>query len=402
MPTTNKWLDVPITGRDTTMNGKVVMYNLDVLDLPSWVWKNPIESVVFGEYTKWCSNLTWYPFNIIHYNPNPSSRKHLSVGGVESNDIYCRDILPIEADFGYFLGSYHYPIATSFTDYEPYTRLQLWLPFYGLADIKIAEVQGKYIQIRLYIDFATGQAQYVIGVNPNNVTCSTEPFLRRSVNGTTYAVDDTNTRIIGTYVFNIGYDIPITSSGMADTLRNISMATLKGAATIGASAIASATGADKVTSVRQDHTERTVMSRGDKGRLRQQAKISTDTASKTTQDYAGYARQRRISTASETATAVLEGMAMNPQVDKCTSSILNSATCRSVMVIKRKVVPTVDRTSVGYLRFYGAPLGQVKTLGDLTGYTEVSEIHFEGEGFSQATAREIAMLEQAFSDGVIL
>ena len=48
MPTTNKWLDVPITGRDTTMNGKVVMYNLDVLDLPNWVWKNPVESVVFG------------------------------------------------------------------------------------------------------------------------------------------------------------------------------------------------------------------------------------------------------------------------------------------------------------------------------------------------------------------
>ena len=402
MPTTNKWLDVPITGRDTTMNGKVVMYNLDVLDLPSWVWKNPIESVLFGEYTKWCSSLTWYPFNIIHYNPNPNSRKHLSVGGVESNDIYCRDVLPIETDFGYFLGSYHYPTATSFTDYEPYTRLQLWLPFYGLADIKIAEVQGKYIQIRLYIDFATGQAQYVIGVNPNNVTCSTEPFLRRSVNGTTYAVDDTNTRIIGTYVFNIGYDIPITSSGMADTLRNISMATLKGAATIGASAIASATGADIVKSKSSEHQVTKVDTMNQSGRGRKTATIDRTTTGRSETNYSGYSRRERISTATQTATAVLEGMAMNPSVDKCTSSILNSATCRSVMVIKRKVVPTVDRTSVGYLRFYGAPLGQVKTLGDLTGYTEVSEIHFEGEGFSQATAREIAMLEQAFSDGVIL
>lgn len=402
MPTTNKWLDVPITGRDTTMNGKVVMYNLDVLDLPNWVWKNPVESVVFGEYTKWCSSLTWYPFNIIHYNPNPNSRKHLSVGGVESTDIYCRDVLPIEADFGYFLGSYHYPEATSFTDYEPYTRLQLWLPFYGLADLKIAEVQGKYIQIRLYIDFATGQAQYVIGVNPNNVTCSTEPFLRRTVNGTTYAVDDTNTRIIGTYVFNIGYDIPITSSGMANTLRNISMATLKGAATIGASAIASATGADKVRSSRNEYEHTLINSQNTSGRGRKTATVERNQHTDQVTNYSGYARQKRISTASETAVAVLEGMAMNPQVDKCTSSILNSATCRSVMVIKRKVVPTVDRTSVGYLRFYGAPLGQIKTLGDLTGYTEVSEIHFEGEGFSQATAKEISMLEQAFSDGVIL
>lgn len=402
MPTNNKWLDVPITGRDTTMNGKVVMYNLDVLDLPNWVWKNPVESVVFGEYTKWCSSLTWYPFNIIHYNPNPNSRKHLSVGGVESNGIYCRDVLPIEADFGYFLGSYHYPEATSFTDYEPYTRLQLWLPFYGLADLKIAEVQGKYIQIRLYIDFATGQAQYVIGVNPNNVTCSTKPFLRRAVNGTTYAVDDTNTRIIGTYVFNIGYDIPITSSGMANTLRNISMATLKGAATIGASAIASATGADKVRSSRNEYEHTLINSQNTSGRGRKTATIERNQHTDQVTNYSGYARQKRISTASETAVAVLEGMAMNPQVDKCTSSILNSATCRSVMVIKRKVVPTVDRTSVGYLRFYGAPLGQIKTLGDLTGYTEVSEIHFEGEGFSQATAKEISMLEQAFSDGVIL
>lgn len=402
MPTTNKWLDVPITGRDTTMNGKVVMYNLDVLDLPNWVWKNPVESVVFGEYTKWCSSLTWYPFNIIHYNPNPNSRKHLSVGGVESTDIYCRDVLPIEADFGYFLGSYHYPEATSFTDYEPYTRLQLWLPFYGLADLKIAEVQGKYIQIRLYIDFATGQAQYVIGVNPNNVTCSTEPFLRRKVNGTTYAVDDTNTRIIGTYVFNIGYDIPITSSGMANTLRNISMATLKGAATIGASAVASATGADKVRSSRNEYEHTLINSQNTSGRGRKTATVERNQHTDQVTNYSGYARQKRISTASETAVAVLEGMAMNPQVDKCTSSILNSATCRSVMVIKRKVVPTVDRTSIEYLRFYGAPLGQVKTLGDLTGYTEVSEIHFEGEGFSQATAKEISMLEQAFSDGVIL
>ena len=391
MPSSQKWVKTPKIGQETSMNSKVVMSFSQVNTLYQWLLVPPVSSLILGDYTKWCSSLTFYPFDV----PSDSEGTwKLSVGGQTKTGINCSGTVNVKAYLGFTLGETLYPAAVDFTDYEPYVKLQLWLPFYGFCDLKVAEVQGKYIQFRLYIDFNTGQAQYIVGVNASSVSSPNAPYL--------LGTDDTNTRILGTYVFQLGVDIPFTQAGTADMLRNASLAAIKGAATIGASAIASASGADIVKSTNTQHQVTKIESMNKSGRGRKTATVDKTTTDTRTTDYGNYAKQRRISTAAQTGADVLANMHLNVQCDKSNNSVVNSATCPSVVLIKRKVQPTVDRLSSNYLKFYGAPLGQVKTLGDLTGYTEVSEIHFEGEGFSQATAREIAMLEQAFSDGVIL
>ena len=68
MATDNKWIRAQTTGYDTSMNGKVVMTPTQVNNLWKWVMENPISSAVFGDYTKWCSSLMFFPFNIFLIN----------------------------------------------------------------------------------------------------------------------------------------------------------------------------------------------------------------------------------------------------------------------------------------------------------------------------------------------
>ena len=52
MPSSEKWLRPKIVGDTTTMNGEVVMSRAEVNNLYEWVLNKPIESAIFGDYTK--------------------------------------------------------------------------------------------------------------------------------------------------------------------------------------------------------------------------------------------------------------------------------------------------------------------------------------------------------------
>ena len=384
MATDNKWIKAQTTGYDTSMNGKVVMTPTQVNTLWKWVMENPISSAIFGDYTKWCSSLMFFPFNI---SPDVTANYKLSVMGVQSDEITCKGLIPSNAIFGYTLGEYLYPLPTKYLDYEPYTKLEVYLPFYGLINLKISDVAGKYIQFRLFVDYNSGVAQYVVGVNEASVSSPNAPYWINT--------DDTNTRIIGTYVFNLGYNIPITSTGMAETIRNISLAVIKGTGNIASSYIV-----DKLTPNTTTNASTTTFTRRNP-KTGRQVTMGTKQEVETRERY-DYGTNQRVGTAFNTATSVLEGLSLSPVVDKANNNIINSSTCMSVVIIKKQVVPTIDITSSEYRKLYGLPLGEFKLLSTITGYTEISSIHLEGEGFNEATHRELAMISELLNGGIIL
>ena len=74
--------------------------------------------------------------------------------------------------------------------------------------------------------------------------------------------------------------------------------------------------------------------------------------------------------------------------------------CESVKVIIYR--PKMQDVDADYNHLYGKPLGEVRTLSELSGYTEIGEVHIDGEDFASATETEMAMLQEALLNGVIL
>lgn len=380
-----KWLKLPNVGETTTMNSKVVMTNSQINNLWKWAIESPISSMIVGDYTRWCSSLMFYPYKFKENTTNYS----LVVGGVSDEDIQCKgDIYGLDY-LGYYLGQYYYPVVDSFLSYEPYTKLQVWLPFYGYIDLKIADVQGKYIQFRLFVDYCSGSAQYTVGVNENSVECKNPPYMS--------AVDDTNTRIIGTYNFQLGYVIPITSTGWAEAFRNTALVALKTTAGLASSLLSEGAGLTKITSKSNTvYTKRNPKT----GR---QITARTKTV-ETTKDFSNFESSKRISTTIDSVPNILGAMNISPSIDKSNNSVINSTTCNSIVIITKKVKPALQNyeNNSTYNHLLGKPLGEVGLLSQYSGYTECSKVHFENNNFSLATQEEMGMLESIFSNGVIL
>ena len=385
----------------TVQNSKVVMSGSDVNRLYLWLLKPPLNSLIFGDYTKWCSSLMAYPFPIQYHGVNLHGANYLlSVQSVQRADTEtggctCRGLLGSYPEFGYTLGEYKVEKFTSFLDYEPYSKYQLWLPYYGYVELKSQYIENKYLEVRLYVDFNTGRAQYVIGVNDNSVSIPIPPYLS--------GVDDSATRIIGTYNFQIGYEIPLGASGMADMLRNMAVAGVVGTAQLVASAYGSAAGLDKSVTTKTDNTYKVVKRKNSKtGRDRIFSKTSVNRTSTTERDLSNFSTQHRISTAVQTAGDILSAMHITPSLDRVDNSQLNVATCQNVVFIHRKPIIVTDIYSAAYRHLNGSPLCEITPLTNITGYTELSDIHLEGDGFGQITDEEKVRLDSELSNGIIL
>ena len=226
-----EWLNTrAVSGRESLMN---VQYALDytwVRDLVELAMNPPVTTYILGDYTKWCSSLTFYPFDFggLSAGTPATGIRYLDIAGTKTN-VRC-DIVKYKD--GMYLGEYYVKDNNSFTDYEPYTLLDVYLPYFGFINIPIKEVIGKYIQFNLIVDFYTGQAQYLIGVNNNSVKVK-KGYPENSPDRTHY--DDSDTRIIMQKVFQLGVNIPLTQTGMAETMRNIVMSAVKGVVSVASS-----------------------------------------------------------------------------------------------------------------------------------------------------------------------
>ena len=377
----NKWINnAPRT--ETTFN-TVCCFNSQISELATSISaSNIITNSITGDYSKWLSNIICYPFK----TTLKGTTGKFYYGSTDTN-IDCVAMIS-QTDYyehGFTLGQYYYSATyNDFRDFEPYTQLEVYLPYYGFVEVKIADVIGKYIQFRLFVDFKTGQAQYLIGVSNNSITSRDAPFRNET--------DDSIIRTLSTHTFQIGVNIPIGTTGMAETVRNIAMGVVKGSANIGASYVVEKGGLSKTTSV-----EKTVTTVRNPQTGRQVTSRTRTTTTDT--DRSNYRKAERVNEAFDTAAECLQNLSLRPQSDKSNNCALGGISY-SVQIVKRSAKFITAGTD--YNKLYGKPLGDIRQLSTLTGYTEISAIHLEGVGFGTATQKELAMLEQILSDGIIL
>lgn len=373
---------------ESTMNSKVVFDLSGANDLGNVINSITLASVLYGDWTEFTSSFMFYPIII---DVDRTATNHFVTSGVEFKNIATKGLMTSYASLGAFtLGEYFYPSAKSFLDFEPYTKLEIYLPYYGFTQLKIADVQGKYIQFRLNIDWSSGQAIYTISCSDSAVNDNTN--LPYASAGSAYK----NCRVLTTLVFQLGYSIPITTANFNDTIRNIATMAVKGGV-----AIATSFAAEGLPSSSSQTTTKTVNTSRNPKTGRQVTKSTKQkTSERETYSYDHYSR---INTAVNTSATILSHLNAHGSSDKPNNCCLNGGVGKSVVIIKTSAIPTFDiESNADYKHLVGLPNGTVGRLGDYSGYTSVSNVHLEGVGFSGATVNEMSMLESVLTQGVIL
>lgn len=297
----------------------------------------------------------------------------------------CAEVKPT----GYYnLGEFFYE-ADDYTDFSTYTSMQVFLPYYGFVDVNPDDVANKYIRFRVSIDYTTGIATYYIAVS--SVPTTLPDFS---------ASDNTDIeRIITTVTCNVGIDIPFTATNANETARNAILSTISTGLSIAASlytgipiagTTAYSTQEVKTTQTRNAQTGRLVTA---------WKETNTFERKYTERDQ----RQYIGSTVSGVINDTIQTLGkLRYRAETSTNlgsqNLINASTSIRIIIKKAKVVPQ----STQFNHLFGKPLGETRLLSTLSGYTKISNIHFDSTLLSTATEEEKAMLKEACLQGIYL
>ena len=363
---------------DNTFRGIRILSQTGVTELASIILKPDVLQSFFSKPDDWLSRLLYFPYNI----PNRIEKqtKKLQIGTYSTNiDVYDIDYASDIYEMGELLIEPHF---NNFADYDGYSKMEVWLPFLGTVDISLNDVIGKYLKFRLGVDYTSGQGTWYICVG-DNPTNATSVFVNVS------GVDD---RILSTHTCQIAMEIPIGTTNTANVYRNLIMGAVKGVSTALSSYAISRLGASGGKAITKEVKTRLNQKTGNK--------LITDRTQETKYDSSNYQYGKSIESCFDYATDSLNNMHISASTDRSNNPTTMINTCKSIKVIR--YYPKLITTDENYGKLYGYPLGQTKVLSTLSGYTEISNIHIEGEGFKSATQKEILMLKEALSDGIIL
>lgn len=323
-----------------------------VVNLANYIISPGILESIFTNPEMWLSSLMWYPFDVNQGNTTVSV-EYLQIGSTkvgennENERIEIEDINPYVSTFFTVGEFYCEPYFNNFADYNGYTKIEIYLPFYGFVEIMPNDVMGKYIQFRLGLDYNTGSATYYIGVSDSSIASGSVPPISTE--------DESTVRIISTYTFQLGVQLPLGSTNTAEVYRNIILGTVKSA---GSAVSLYAAGTEMATSA-----------------------VSTPLIFGSALDS-------------------LSAMHLSVRSGVSNNSLANLRGSLSVQVIIYR--PRLKTVGADYNHLYGRPLGVDIPISSLEGYTEMSRMHLEGDMFGTCTATEYNMIERAFSQGVLL
>lgn len=118
------------------------MWNSDLFDLDTYrkLYANPMECIL--------------GLSVVPVDPGTSGTRPVTVGNITtgvSMDIAATEHVVVEC------GSVpikHY--SGSALDYEPYTKIQIYLPFVGFRDLPVDEVMGGSVEVEYHVDILSG------------------------------------------------------------------------------------------------------------------------------------------------------------------------------------------------------------------------------------------------------
>ena len=153
------------------------------------LWTNPAEYVI---------SLVCYPFDVASTGLTTTSGV-VSVGGVSSN---IAAAALTDKGVPYFYGGSVYVdnYYNSYLDYEPYTSIDIYIPYIGVRPLNVSQVVGHTLCIGYYIDLNTQQITALIGLD-----------------GQSGGLGQVVTQFVGT----IGIQTPLSGTSAQDMIRNI-------------------------------------------------------------------------------------------------------------------------------------------------------------------------------------
>ena len=388
MATNNSWGIGYNPLPQSTMNSKLVFGSSDAFTLGNKINSISLSGLIYGDWEQFTSSFMAYPFTISAEGDEGSYS--MTASGVSFPDVTCKGHLSDDASFGAFtLGEYKYKKCTSYLDFEPYTIIQVFLPFYGFASLKIADIDDKYIQFRLNVDWSSGQAVYTISTSDVAVNDTAKaPFIDFTNKAALYQ----QCRVINVLTFQLGYSVPINNTNFNNTIRNMATMAIK----TGMGLVSGISG-DLIPSSHSASVTKTTQT----VRNPETGRQITSGTSTTNEERNTYSRTNGlVNTAIESAVSVINNLSMYGGTDRPNNMCLIGNVCRSIAIIKRSVKPTLERiTDPIYKHTVGLPNSTCTKISTLTAYTTVSAMHTDG---ITALSSELDMLVSAMQEGVIL
>lgn len=118
------------------------------------LWTNPAEYVI---------SLSCYPFDVRN-SGLVTTNTNVTIGGVTS-DIPALALTDIGAPYFYGgsvkIDNYY----NSYLDYEPYTTIDIYLPYIGVRPLNVSQIVGHTLNVGYYIDFGTQQITALLGLD---------------------------------------------------------------------------------------------------------------------------------------------------------------------------------------------------------------------------------------------
>lgn len=336
-------------------------------------------------FTEQISSLQVYPFPI---KADDDLVRVLSVNNVARLGVASQII---SYDNTYMsLGEFHIePYFNNFADYNGYTKISVFLPLLGYVDVDTNECMNKWLQVRLCVDYFTGKGIYILGVSDESIT---QDFLAD------YS-KDLSIRILSSYETDVGVQIPLGTSNAGEIRRNLALSAVKIAASLAFTPSITPAVTTKVETSTKTYDIKGAR-KAKNARLKQIKAGTVTTEKESTTTKTGGTHKYDLTDAFNDSIDVLSSIKLTGGSDRVNDSGLTTRFSGTAKVVIYR--PKLLDISNEQKHLYGVPLGRTMQLDLLHGYTEISRAHFEGDGFSSATTAEMAEINDAFMNGVIL
>lgn len=310
-----------------------------------------LESTVrnlFGKIGEATTSIRFYPFKasgVYGINQFVKVNSHvIRIAGRTSTilgfgEIYGREFN--ENIVSQIIGSIYIPEPQSFVDLEPYTQIQLYLPFMDFLTLPVDEVVGRFVTIRYAFDFNVGTATAFVLVTDDSID---------------------GEHLLAMKSAKISADIAFGSDRGSDNAKTIIDACIDYSISMGGAAVQIAGG------IASENPQQVA-----KGGL--QAGSATASAGKSI------------------ANAMTSHYSRGGNVGGF--STMYAPPVPYAVLTKPKLVP-VDEEE--YAHIYGKPLYEERVLSTLRGFTVIDDIHLTG--FDTALDEEVNEIENLLKSGV--
>ena len=258
----------------------------------------------------------------------------------------------------------------NFLDYAPHTKISIFLPYIGEYDLPVDNVMNCEIGLRYIFDLLTG----VTSAEIYNYTKKVQ---------------------VATYTANVAYKLPLTSTEHTELIQGL----LTFGAAVATKGLATKMGgasAHQVMSATDKHFSQLLGSNW----------IDDVTGSEYMNIYSSLNKQQEhsIKTLKDGSDKLRSNAVMNLMSNKVSverfGDISNSAVFFSYPIPYIRIIRPQVSIPEQFNKLYGYPSNITAVLGDLSGYTEVQEVHLEN--IPNALSEEITMINNLLVGGIIL